>query len=55
MRALDRVRTSVTGLRTEGSRDAVVEQTAWLNANHRSTEYPNEAGTAARYFKQVRR
>jgi site-specific DNA-methyltransferase (adenine-specific) len=45
--------TSVTGVRSARSKAAIVEQTAWLAANHQSTEYPNDTGGASRYFFNV--
>ena len=41
---------SVTGVRSEQSRDATVEGTAWLSSNHKSTEYGGDSGSAARFF-----
>ncbi len=41
---------SVTGKRSERSRNAVVEETAWGVNNHRSTEYANEGGSVSRFF-----
>lgn len=40
---------SVTGKRSEQSRDAEVEGTNWLMSNHKSTEYI-DSGSAARFF-----
>lgn len=42
--------TSVTGKRSERSRNAVVEGTQWATNNHRSTEYPGDSGGASRFF-----
>jgi hypothetical protein len=41
---------SVTGKRSVQSQHAVVEGTTWGTNNHRSTEYPNDAGNASRFF-----
>ncbi len=40
---------SVTGKRSERSRNAVVEETAWGANNHRSTEY-TDSGNVSRFF-----
>lgn len=40
---------SITGKRTEASRNATVEGTTWLNNNHKSQEYL-DSGSAARFF-----
>ena len=43
--------TSTTGKRSERSRDAAVEGTAWGTNNHKSREFANEPpGTAARFY-----
>jgi DNA modification methylase len=42
--------TSVTGCRSERSRNRKVEGTAFLPADHRSKEYPGDAGGASRFF-----
>jgi hypothetical protein len=44
---------SVTGRRTLASQEARVEGTTWGLDNHKSREYPDEAGGASRFFKQV--
>lgn len=41
--------TSVTGKRSDRSRDADVEGTSWLSANHKSVEHL-DSGSAARFF-----
>ena len=43
--------TSTTGNRSQQSQDATVEGTTWGTDNHRSTEYPGEAGGASRFFQ----
>lgn len=45
---------STTGTRTKGSRDRDVPNTAWGNANHKSTEYPGDTGGASRFFPVTR-
>ena len=42
--------TAVTGHRSQRSQAAQVAGTAWGTDNHRSTEYANETGSAARFF-----
>ena len=44
---------SITGTRSDKSREARVAGTAWGVDNHLSREYPNEVGGASRFFKQV--
>lgn len=44
---------SVTGVRSDRSRAASVSGTTWGVDNHLSREYPDEAGGASRFFKQV--
>jgi len=43
-------RLSVTGKRSERSKNAVVEGTTWGINNHLSREYPNDSGGASRFF-----
>lgn len=43
-------KTSVTGKRSEHSKNAIVENTNWLMNNHRSVEYPGDVGGASRFF-----
>lgn len=45
---------SVTGKRSESSREASVGRTAWYYDNHQSQEYPGDSGGASRFFKQVK-
>ena len=42
--------TSVTGERSQRSRDATVAGTTWGTNNHRSREYPGDSGGASRFF-----
>lgn len=42
--------TSITGKRTERSRDRDVPNTAWGNMNHKSREYPGDTGGASRFY-----
>lgn len=41
---------SVTGKRSERSRNATVKATAWGTNNHKSREYPGDSGGASRFF-----
>jgi hypothetical protein len=53
--ALDRSGlTSVTGHRSSRSATAEVKGTTWGTTNHQSREYPNDSGSASRFFKQVK-
>ncbi len=45
--------TSKTGVRSGRSREAAVQNTTIGPRNHKSIEYPNDAGTAARFFLNV--
>ena len=42
--------TSITGRRSQRSRNAVVKATNWFVRNHRSREYPDESGGPSRFF-----
>ena len=42
--------TSVTGKRTDASRDASVPGTTWGTDNHRSIEYAGDSGGPSRFF-----
>lgn len=46
--------TSVTGNRSGASAAAIVAGTNWGTANHRSTEYPGDSGTASQFFYQAK-
>lgn len=41
---------SVTGKRSDKSKEKNVEGTNWLLSNHKSKEYPGDSGSAARFF-----
>jgi len=41
---------SITGKRSEHSRNATVKATAWGTNNHKSREYPGDSGGASRFF-----
>ena len=41
---------SVTGKRSERSRNATVKRTAWGTSNHKTREYPGDSGGASRFF-----